>query len=384
MFRRLLNPPNKHSFFIFGARGTGKSTWLREQWGTKHHYINLLLEAQETRYARRPDQLIEDLKALKIKPEWIVIDEVQKVPKLLDVVHELIETTHYRFVLTGSSARKLKARGTNLLAGRAFHYQMFPLTAEELADEFKLEDVLRWGSLPSLYSLESELERAEYLRSYTSLYLKEEILLEQIVRSGAAFKSFLEIAAQSNGTSINFTKMARDVGVDPKTIQNFFQILEDTHLGFLLPAFDRSVRKSLKHQPKFYLFDLGVCRALEGQLGQNLVAHSTSYGRAFEHFVILEVIRINHYKRLDFTISHYQTTAGGEIDLVLKRGRQIIALEIKSNDRVDELEVRKMARVSAAIKPTKNFYISQDPVSSLVEGVHCQRWKKFLVDLSTL
>lgn len=380
MFLRQLKPSPRESFFIFGARGTGKSTFLRSEWKQQHHYLSFLEDRWERRYSDQPDLLKADLLALNPRPTWVVIDEVQKVPKILDIVHDLIETESLRFVLTGSSARKLKKSHANLLAGRAFQYEMFPLTARELGDRFDLDEVLAWGSLPKLYSLDPA-DRAEYLRSYCQTYLREEILQEQIVRNGGAFRNFLEIAAQENGNALNFAKIAQGVGVDPKTVVTFFDILEDTLVGKTLPAYDRSARRSAGKRPKFYLFDLGIKRALEGSLDERLRPKTSSYGKAFEHFVVSEVIRLNSYSRKDYRLFHYQTNAGGEIDLVLKKGRSVLSVEIKSTRQVDLKEVAAFRRVSEGIDPTECFYVSQDPTPSRVEGVECLPWSGFLARL---
>lgn len=376
MIHRILKPSNSQSFFIFGARGTGKSTYLKKQFGNDFHYINLLEDKWESRYYSNPDLLESDLAAIKPAPKWVVIDEVQKIPKILDIVHNLIENQNYKFVLTGSSARKLKRGSANLLAGRAFNYEMFPFTCWELGEKFDLEFVLRWGALPKVFSL-TETDRAEYLRSYCQTYLKEEILQEQIVRNGGAFRDFLEIAAQENGKSLNFSKIARDVDVDVKTIQSFFQILEDTLIGFYLPAFHHSKRKSVKLQPKFYIFDLGIKKAMERSLQQDVVEGTTVYGQAFEHFIISEVYRLNSYMRWDFSLSQYQTSAGGELDLILTRGRKTIAIEIKSATSIDPVEVRKVKRVAEGLSANKVIYVSRDPVASEVDGVTCLHWKDF-------
>ncbi|MBX7113863.1 MAG: AAA family ATPase [Myxococcaceae bacterium] len=376
MFHRLIKPSFSNSFFLFGARGTGKTTWL-EGHLPGAHVIDLLEDRWETRYQRSADQLKADLEALHPRPEWVVIDEVQKVPKLLDTVHQLIEKKRWRFALTGSSARKLKRGGANLLAGRAFEYRLFPLTSVELGKNFVLDDVLNWGSLPKIFSLDA-LDRADFLRAYASTYLREEILQEQLVRNGVAFRQFLEVAAQENGKTLNFTKIGRDVGVDVKTAQTFFQILEDTLVGFFLPAFHRSTRKSVRQQPKFYLFDLGVKRALQSALNEQLTPRTSGYGDAFEHFVIGEVLRLNHYARSDWNLFYYQTHAGGALDLVLHRGKRTVAVEIKSTDRVDEVEVRRMARVAEGIRSTQRFFVSNDTVASEREGVRCVHWRSFL------
>ncbi len=380
MFHRCIKPSKSQSFFIFGARGTGKSTFILKQWDQNQFNINLLEDKWESRYSRNPDLLISDIQALKKRPEWIVIDEVQKNPKLLDIVHHLIESKNLKFILTGSSARKLKRGNANLLAGRAFYYQMYPLTTVELKQEFDLDFILQWGSLPKVFSLNDE-DRAEFLRSYCQTYLKEEILQEQIVRNGKAFRNFLEIAAQMNGEPINFSKISRDIDTDTKTVQSFFQILEDTLVGFFLPAFHRSIRKSVKLQPKFYLFDLGIKRAMEGTLLSDIPIKSSTYGKAFEHFIIAETFRLNSYLRKDFHFYHYQTTAGGEIDLILIQAQKVIAVEIKSSSHIDLVEIKKLAKVAQALTPNKIFYVSQDPTPTQIDSVCCIHWKDFLNQL---
>jgi len=380
MIHRILKPSKTQSFFLFGARGTGKSTYLKKEFGDKCHFINLLEDEPLMRYSSHPDRLATDLKLLDLKKKWVVIDEIQKIPKLLDSVHHLIEERGYKFILTGSSARKLKRQSANLLAGRAFNYQMYPLTHLEIGDDFDLDDYLQWGGMPKIFSLGKD-DKAEFLRSYTQTYLREEVLQEQIVRNGIAFRSFLEIAAQTNGTLINFSKIAKDINVDTKTIQSYYQILEDTLVGFFLPAFHKSIRKSVGLQPKFYLFDLGVKRALDSTLQQKLTPKSSSYGKAFEHFIICEILRINSYSRSDYHLYHYHTTAGGEVDLVLTRGREVIAIEIKSTSIVQENEVIKFHKTASALKPTQMYFVSQDPYPVDVDLVSCLHWKSLFKEL---
>lgn len=377
MFQRLTNLSLSNSFFVFGARGTGKSTLIQSRYGDRAHTINLLETDWVRRYQKRPDQLRADLKGLVKMPDWVVIDEIQKVPELLDVAHDLIEKEKMKFILTGSSARKLRRYSANLLAGRAFISYLYPLTASELGSSFQLEQVLNWGSLPRVFSL-SDSDRSEFLRAYTQTYLREEILQEQLVRNGVAFQDFLEIAAQENGQALNYNKIAREIGVDIKTVQNFFSILEDTLVGFRLPSFHRSVRKSQLKHPKFYLFDLGVKRAMQRALEQKILPSTQAYGRAFEHFLISEAFRLNEYYRQDFKFSHFQTTQGAEVDLVLSRARTVIAVEIKSTARTDEIEVRRFARNSEALSPDAKYFVSQDPVCSQMYGVECLPWEQFL------
>jgi predicted AAA+ superfamily ATPase len=388
MVRRIFNPLKSNSFFVFGARGVGKSTFLKTQFledlsaKLKNAVvtINLLELKTFNRYYANPDLLAADLREIKSKPSWVIIDEIQKIPKILDVVHYLIEDDDLKFILTGSSARKLKRGSANLLAGRAFDYKLYPFVHLELGEEFNLNECLNWGTLPKVRSLDFE-SKSEFLRSYCQTYLKEEILEELLVRNQFAFRSFLKVAGQENGKLLNFNKLSRDLQIDSKTVESYFQILEDTLVGFFLPAFSRSTRKSVGQQPKFYIFDLGVKKALEETLDSKLTPGTSAYGLAFEHFFICEVHRLNNYLRKDYSLFNYHTSAGGEIDLILTKARQVLAVEIKSVDTVDSVEVAKLERIAEGIKATEIYYVSQDPVKSRIGKVRCLHWKDFFSEL---
>jgi predicted AAA+ superfamily ATPase len=341
--------------------------------------IDLLSEASESRYWNHPDLLLADISARKYK--WVIIDEVQKVPKLLDLVHKAIEEHKVKFILTGSSARKLKRGGANLLAGRAFLFYLFPLTHTELGPRFDINEVLSWGALPQVFKMQTDMDKKNFLVSYAKTYLREEIIAEQLVRNTDGFRGFLEIAAQMNGKSLNFSKIGRECGIDSKTVNTFFQVLEDTLMGFWLPGFHRSVRKAQKAQPKFYFFDLGVQRALEGTLESPPVPGTSTYGQYFESFLINEIFRFNSYSGKDYRLSFYQTTTGQEIDLVLSKGMNDILVEIKSNTQIDAIEVAKMNRITAGFKKSTKYYVSQDPIRSQVEGIHCLHWRDFIHEL---
>ncbi len=261
-FPRLLTLPKEHSLFLFGARNSGKSTLVKEVYADSSIIIDLLKKKTEARFARNPDALYDIVKALPETTTHVIIDEVQKNPKLLDVVHDLMSDTKKCFVMTGSSARKLKQGGANLLAGRAFVYHMYPLTHIELGDTFNLDHALHWGTLPEIFTLDIDEMKKEFLYAYAHTYLKEEIWNEHFIRDLDPFRRFLEVAAQCNGQLINFSNIARDVGVSDKTIKSYYSILEDTLIGFFLEPYHASFRKRLSHQPKFYLFDTGVTRAL--------------------------------------------------------------------------------------------------------------------------
>lgn len=379
MIQRLFKPP-KHSFFLFGPRGTGKSTLLKSALtGGKVMTLDLLDPAQEDLYARSPQTLKEKWSALDPKPSWILIDEVQKVPRLLNVVHQMIEEHGVLFALTGSSPRKLKRGAANLLAGRAFVYSLFPLTTVELGDRFHLNEALAWGTLPKTLHLESNDEKKEFLRAYALIYLKEEIVAEQIVRNLTPFRHFLEVAAQCNGQVINYSKIAADVGADIKTVQSYFTILEDTLVGIRIPAFHLSVRKRQRTHPKFYFFDPGVKRALEHTLDQELYPKTFTYGFAFEHFVVLELYRLADYRRCDWTFSYFQTTDGGEIDLVIDRpGKTRLLVEIKSSDHVTERDVAALNRFQKVIPNSEAFCLSLDPTPKKIGTTLCLPWQHVL------
>ena len=378
MFPRLLRTSRRSSFFLFGARGTGKTTYIRDAFDPDASlYLDLLDPEVEDLYRRTPGRLEQQVRALPDSVEWILIDEVQRVPRLLDAAHRLIESTGKRFVLTGSSARKLRRGASNLLAGRAFVYSLYPLTVPELQDAFDLDGALRWGTLPRLFSLDADEDRRAYLRAYALTYLKEEIVAEQIVRRLDPFRRFLEVAAQSNGAIVNYTNIARDVGADPKSVITYFSILEDTLVGFLLPAFHRSIRKQQRVNPKFYFFDTGVKRALERSLDLPLNAGTYEYGKAFDESCTWQ------YRYPDWRVSYLQTGAGVEIDLVIERpGLPTALIEVKSSERVDGRDVRHLTRFTGDFPEPLALCISRDPTRMQINGVLCVHWREGFEELS--
>ena len=334
---------------MFGARGTGKSTLVREVLtGQRTWVIDLLLPDDYERFARHPQSFVAEAEAKRGEIDWVILDEVQKLPGLLDSVHALMTgrtTAHLRFALTGSSARKLKLAGANLLAGRAFHNELHPLSYREIGKDFDLDLALNWGTLPRIFQLSQDLERQEFLRTYVRNYLKEEVWDERLVQNLDPFRKFMEIGAQSSGTIVNFSKLARQTGVDDKTVKKYFEILVDTFLGFYLEAYGRSVRAQQISSPKFYLFDPGVKRAAEGLLTVPIVPKTFAYGRAFEHFLLCEVVRLNAYLRRDFKLSYLKTKDGAEIDLIIERpGAPAVLVEIKSAAEIEDADASVLRR----------------------------------------
>lgn len=379
MFLRELNPLKSNSFFLFGARGTGKSTFLIEDFlsNSNYHLIDLLDSRVHEEYILNPGLLLERFSKKEGSYEWIVIDEVQKIPSLLNEVHKLIFETKQKFILTGSSARKLKRGGANLLAGRAFTYNLYPLTHLELGESFNLNETLQWGSLPYVATHKSTEERSEYLRSYVTTYLKEEIVAEQLVRKVDGFRKFLRIAAQSNGKILVYDNIAKDTGLDPATVKTFFEILNDTLIGVLLPAYHASIRKQQRQAPKFYFFDCGVQRALRGLMEQKITPSTYDYGFTFEHFIILEIMRLSSYARKDYEFSYLRTKDDAEIDLIIERpGLPTVILEIKSSEHVIDAEIKKLARFIKDFPKCEVIILCNERMPREVMGVEVLPWRE--------
>jgi len=383
MINRLVNIPKSNSFFLFGARGTGKTFLLREHFKqTPALFIDLLDPEQNHMFNLRPRTLVEQLAAQKSETEWVVIDEIQKAPKLLDLVHQQIESSRFKFALTGSSARKLRHGTANLLAGRAFVYHLFPLTAGEIGDQFSLQAALSWGTLPRAVTLGSDHNRRDFLRAYTHTYLQEEITQEQIVRRLDPFRRFLVAAAQMSGQIVNFSKIGREVGASTVTVQSYFQILEDTLIGNLIEPFHESVRKRQRGNPKFYFFDTGIQRALNNTLQVELAPQTYGYGAAFEHFVVNEINRLQSYARKDYRLSYLRTKDGVEIDLVIERpGLRRALVEIKSTERVTEEEIRSLTRLGKDVENSEAFCLSRDPTPKKIGAVSCLPWQQGLIEI---
>lgn len=370
---------NSDDLFLFGARGTGKSTLIRDLFSqSKVLWIDLLTEADEDRFGRHPDELSRHLKNSQY--EFVVIDEIQKFPKLLDIVHlEIERKSAHRpfFVLTGSSARKLKKSGANLLGGRAFTFYLFPFTHIELGTSFDLQKALEFGTLPLAWGRTEDEKKEEFLRGYVRNYLTEEILAEQILRQIEPFKEFLEVAAQMNGEIINYSKIARDVRVSDQTIKSFYSILEDTLIGYFLLPFHRSIRKRQREAPKFYFFDLGIRRALARGLKIPLAPKTSEYGKVFEHFIFLEIFRACEYRKNDFKLSYLTTKDDVEIDMIIERpGQPDLLLEIKSTDFVQEEDAKALNRFLADWdRPCEAQVWSLDPLPKMIQDVECLPWQ---------
>ena len=324
-FQRIAQVPAQ-SFFLFGMRGVGKSTWARAALPDATH-VDLLDERLYQDLLADPSQFAASLRHLAAN-DWVVVDEVQRLPALLNEVHRLIESRRLRFALLGSSARKLKMAGVNLLAGRALKKTMHPLTPAELGDEFDLARVLRHGSLPLVWTSE---DPAAVLDAYAQLYLREEIRAEGLVRNLPGFVRFLTVAAVLNGQSVNVAGVARECGVARPTVQGFFDILEDTLLTSRLPALEAKLRVRERKLPKLYWIDPGVVRAVKRQLGE---VGAEERGALFECWVhtLLRAHAEQHafYDSICYWAPHRSDV---EVDFLLQRGSEMLAIEVKSTSR---------------------------------------------------
>lgn len=384
MFKRLIKFVSDYSFFLFGPRGTGKSTILKSRFKEKDCLLIDLLDFEiENNFSINPNQFYTIVKSLPDETKYVIVDQIQKLPKLLDLVHKLIEEKIGKiFILTGSSARKLKHGGANLLAGRAFTYHLFPLSCFELGEHFNLQEAIEFGTLPKLFEFNNNESKVSFLKSYGEMYLKEEIWNEHLIRKLDPFRRFLEVAAQSNGKIINYTKIAEDVGVDFKTIKEYFSILEDTMIGFFLEPFHNSFRKRLHSKPKFYFFDCGIVRSLSRRLSVPLLPKTFGYGEAFEHYIILEFLRLDSYFQLDYRFSYIRTQEDVEVDLVVDRpGSTLLCIEIKSSNQIVEKDITSFIKITKDLDELKGceaIVLSQDPFVKKYDHVTCYPWKEGL------
>ena len=381
---RLLNPPHDYSFFLFGPRGSGKSTFLRQRFVPQQYYwVDLLDKKLRRRYDDDPMQLRNDWEknatATQKQNNWIIIDEVQEVPDLLNTVHQCMELQRINFVLTGSSSRKLRRAGANMLAGRALLYHLHPFSAQELGEQFDLDDALRFGTLPRAWQMRADPEaRKEILNDYVRAYLREEIVKEKEVHELEPFRNFLRVAAESSGTVINVKRMAKQANVDTSSVNYYYQLLEDTLLGFYLSGYSRKARVVQANNPKFYLCDIGIMRAAAGWLDKELTPSTSAYGRAFEHFVILEVIKAQSISRQRFDFSYLKTSNGNdsEIDLIARGGDKQYAIEIKSTPTPTQQTVRNFARLCASLKDFKPYIFCRAEEAYTYEGVSVLPWQQ--------
>lgn len=355
MYKRLFDVKSKldEGMFLFGARQTGKSTLLKERFKGEIYY-DLLDPNIRNAFKRNPNSLKE---ALSGKPAGtlVIIDEIQKVPALLDIVHSLMVDNGLWFILSGSSARKLKKSGANTLGGRAIPETLYPLVWPEVTD-FQLDRAVQNGMIPRHYMVPDATKR---LRGYVEVYLNEEIREEGEVRELDAFERFMEVAAISDGEMLNYSNIASDCGVTSKTVQSYFQILYDTLIGYEIPAFRKEVKRKVIQAPRFYYFDVGLANYLMGR--HSLKRGTDDYGHAFEHYVMQEIIAYKGYNDKLDVISYWHTYDKKEVDVVI--GDAKVAIEIKSTDHIETRHKKGLKAFKEEHPDCRLILVSLDPIT---------------------
>ena len=376
MYKRMqhLNLSSQETCFFWGSRQTGKSTLLKTLFPQAMYY-DLLLSTEYQRLLREPKLIREECLAAGLdansQHDPIIIDEIQKLPALLDEVHWLMENKDLRFILCGSSARKLRRGQANLLGGRAIRYELYPLVFPEIPD-FSLIKALNSGLIPRHYDSDKP---GRLIQSYVGDYIKEEIVAEALTRNIPAFSRFLEVAALSNGEILNYTNIARECGVTSPTVKEYFQILEDTLIGLQLPAFQKRRKRRLVYSPKFYFFDLSPVIYLTRR--GRVVPGSELFGRAFEHYIWMEIRAHSSYSELFYPISYWRTTSGFEVDFIL--GDHEIAIEVKAAELANAAHLKGLRRFKEEYKAQRGILVSLDPKPRKTEDqIEILPWQIFL------
>lgn len=359
MYPRLIKPPKNKSFFLFGPRGTGKTTWVKTNF-PQALYLDLL-EAEIFNDLLANPQRLEKFIPADFN-DWIIIDEIQRIPELLYEVHRLIENRRLKFILTGSNSRKLKRKGPNLLAGRALVYHLYPLTITELGKDFILDKSLKYGHLPSIFK---EQNPKKYLESYVKTYLEEEIKQEGLTRNLAVFSRFLEAASFSQGQVLNISEVAREAAVERKVVSNYFSILEDLLIGNFLFVFNKRAKRRLIFHPKFYFFDVGVYKTIRPVGPLDSLAEIE--GIALETLFFQELKAINEYFNLGYNLYYWRTTNGVEVDFVLYGEKGLYAFEVKRTDKIKSSTIKGL-KIFQKDYPQAKCYLIYQGKRELSEG----------------
>lgn len=356
------------SLFLWGARQTGKSTLLKSLFKDAL-WFDLLKSDVFMRYERDPAQFREVILA-QGENRVVIVDEIQKIPALLDEIHWLMANHRVKFILSGSSPRKILRSGANLLGGRALRYELYPLSCSEIP-QFDLIRALNHGLLPRHYLSDNP---KKLIDAYIGNYLRDEIAAEAKIRNISAFGRFLEAAAFSNGEMVNFTNIAADCGVSAISVKEYFQILEDTLIGRYLPSFQKKPKRRVIQAPKFYYFDIGITNHLlkRGRIEMG----SESFGNAFEHFIYQELCAHSNYSGENYSIAYWRTTSQIEVDFIL--GDHQIAIEVKGTDNVQSKHLKGLKAFSEEYIVEKQIVISNDPMDRKVGNILVMPWRKFL------
>ena len=349
------------SIFLFGGRQTGKTTILRQQFPNAT-FFDLLDTNVRRRLQQRPVLLYETLKD-KPAGTLVIIDEIPEVPELLNEVHRLIVERQLVFILCGSSARKLKRKGHNTLGGRALPVYLYPLVSAEIPD-FDIDRAVNYGMIPPHYLARNPWR---LLAAYIDVYLKEEIKEEALVRNLDAFQRFLEVAALTDGEIINNNNIAQECGVHATTVSSYFDILEDTLIGYRIPAYTKVMKRRLVQAPRFYYFDVGVANYLLYR--KELIRGSADYGHAFEHLVVQELVAYMHYRHCEEKLSYWRTYTGVEVDIIVGDAR--IAIEIKSTEEVQNRHIKNLKAFAEEHPDSKLMIVSLDVFTRQMGNIEC-------------
>jgi predicted AAA+ superfamily ATPase len=373
MFKRkqIFKGLDNESAFLWGARQTGKSTLLKNLYPDAI-YFDLLLASEYNRFMRKPSLITEIL----VSPDQtgpVIIDEIQRIPSLLNEIQWLIVNRNIQFILSGSSPRNILRSGGNLLGGRALRYELFPLISAEIPD-FDLLKALNNGLLPRHYL---STKPYKLLSSYIGSYLRDEILTEAKIRNISSFSRFLEAAAFSNGEMVNYSNIAAECGVSSPTVKEYFQILEDTMTGHFLPSYQKKPKRRVIQAPKFYYFDIGVANVL---LKRGLIEQgSEAFGKAFEHFIYQELYAHSRYSDLNYQISYWRTTSQIEVDFIL--GENEVAIEVKSTNMVNPRHLNGLTSFAEEYNVKKSIVVSSDPYPRQMGNISVLPWRIFLTKL---
>jgi uncharacterized protein len=373
VYARLLEPPGRQSWFLFGPRGTGKTAWLGATLPDALAF-DLLDARVYSRLLSSPALLGELIPAAHTG--WVVVDEIQRAPALLDEVHRLIEKRKLRFVLTGSSARKLRRGGVNLLAGRALTRFMHPLMAEELGKDFDLRRAVQIGGLPFAWTTEAP---EDYLAAYASTYLREEVLQEGLTRNLAAFSRFLEAASFSQAGVLNIAAVARESGIEAKLAESYFSILEDLLLAVRIPPFTKRAKRRVVLHPKFFFFDAGVFRSIRPK--GPFDSPEEADGPALETLVLAHLRAWNDYGNLGYSIHYWRTPSGDEVDFVLYGELGLIAVEVKRSQRVRPDDLQGLLRFRQDYPSSRAVLLHGGPRRWHESGIDMVPLREALVDL---
>lgn len=361
---------------MLGPRGTGKSTWVKNNLPNAL-YIDLLESDSYTDLLAHPRRL-ESLVPPKFR-DYVIIDEIQRIPELLNEVHRLIEGKKYKFAMLGSSARKLRKKGTNLLAGRALSYFMYPLTVKELGVDFKLDRSLKYGHLPMAYT---DTNPESYLKSYVKTYLREEVMQEGLTRNLGAFSRFLEAASFSQGSILNITEIARECAVHRKVVDNYFSILQDLLIADLVPVFTKKAKRRMASHPKFYFFDVGVYRSIR-PMGP-LDMPEQAEGAGFETLFFQELKAVNDYCDMGYKIYYWRTSSNVEVDFILYGKKGIKAFEIKRSRKYKKKDLNGLRLFSKDYPTARAFFVYGGDKPVYIDGIKIIPYSECIKNLSSI